>query len=46
MAVGSTAFDDIERQTFRTEELEVLPSEWNGLMGDPDLFDDDEDDAM
>ena len=46
LAVGSTAFDDVERQTFRTEELEVLPSEWNGLMGDPDLFDDDGEDDL
>ena len=38
--VGSTAFDDVERGTFRTEELEVLPSEWRALANDPDLFDD------
>ena len=35
--VGSTAFDDIERHTFKTEELEILPVEWNGLATDPDL---------
>ena len=45
-AVGSTAFDDMERQTFRTEELEVLPSEWSGFAGDPDLFDEDVDDDL
>ena len=45
-AVGSTAFDDMERQTFKTEELEVLPSEWSGLAGDLDLFDEDVDDDL
>ena len=36
--VGSTAFDDIERHTFKTEELEILPVEWKGLTNEPDLF--------
>jgi hypothetical protein len=36
--VGSTPFDDLERHTFRTEELEVLPSEWQGLAIEPDLL--------
>ena len=44
--VGSTAFDDLERHTFRTEELEVLPSEWRGLVSAPDLFDDSEEEAV
>ena len=39
--VGSTAFNDTERHTFKTEELEVLPSEWRGLQNDPDPFFDD-----
>ena len=43
--VGSTAFDDIERHTFKTEELEVLPVEWNGLATDPDLFDRSDEDS-
>ena len=43
--VGSTAFNDIERYTFKTEELEVLPSEWRGLAGAPDLFDDSDEEA-
>jgi hypothetical protein len=37
--VGSTPFDDIERYTFRSEELEVLPSEWAGMAIEPDLLD-------
>jgi len=41
--VGSTAFDDIESLTFRTEELEVLSSEWQGLTCAPDVFDSDGD---
>ena len=41
--VGSTAFDDVERDTFKTEELEVLPIEWRGLANDPNLFLSDED---
>ena len=43
--VGSTAFDDIERHTFKTEELEILPVEWNGLANEPDLFDQSDDDS-
>ena len=43
--VGSTAFNDIERYTFKTEELEVLPSEWRGLAGAPDLFDDSDEET-
>ena len=39
--VGSTAFNDLERETFKDEELSVLPSEWNGLTYEPDLFDDE-----
>ena len=38
VVVGSTGFDDLERHTFRTEELEVLPSEWMGMAYEPDLF--------
>ena len=37
--VGSTAFDDIERYTFKTEELEILPVEWSEVANEPDLFD-------
>ena len=40
--VGSTAFDDIESLTFRTEELEVLTSEWHGLTCAPGVFESDE----
>ena len=40
--VGSTEFDDLERHTFRTEELEVLGAEWQGLQYEPDLFDEEE----
>jgi hypothetical protein len=36
--VGSTPFDDLERYTFNTEELEVLPSEWQGMAIEPDLL--------
>ena len=36
--VGSTRFDDLERQTFRTEELEVLPTEWQSISLEPDLL--------
>ena len=36
--VGSTTFDDLERHTFRSEELEVLPSEWQHLSIEPDLL--------
>ena len=46
--VGSTPFDDLERLTFRSEELEVLPAEWQSLKLEPDLLgdmiDSDEDD--
>ena len=45
MLVGSTAFDDIERHTFKTEELEILPVEWNGLANEPDLFDRSDEDS-
>ena len=43
--VGSTAFDDIERHTFKTEELEILPVEWNGLANEPNLFDESDEDS-
>ena len=43
--VGSTAFDDIERHMFKTEELEILPVEWNGLATDPDMFDRSDEDS-
>ena len=43
--VGSTAFDDIERHTFKTEELEILPVEWSGLANEPDLFDQSDEDS-
>ena len=43
--VGSTAFDDIERHTFKTEELEILPVEWSGLASEPDLFDQSDEDS-
>ena len=43
--VGSTAFDDVERDTFKTEELEVLSVEWKGLVNDPDLFNDSDEDS-
>ena len=43
--VGSTAFDDVERDTFKTEELEVLSVEWKGLTNDPDLFNDSDEDS-
>ena len=48
VVVGSTRFDDLERHTFKTEELEVLPAEWQTLPLEPDLFDefDDDDDVM
>ena len=36
--VGSTTFDDLERHTFRSEELEVLPSEWQHMSIEPDLL--------
>ena len=38
--VGSTGFDDLERHTFRSEELEVLPSEWRDMAYDPDILED------
>ena len=41
VAVGSTPFDDLERETFKSEELEVLPSEWRGLVEGEDLDGDD-----
>ena len=34
--IGSTAFDDLERGEFHTEELELLPSE----LCDPPEFED------
>ena len=40
--VGSTSFHDLERNTFKEEELEVLPSEWRGIEFEDDLFEDDE----
>ena len=43
--MGSTAFDDIERHTFKTEELEILPVEWNGLANEPNLFDESDEDS-
>ena len=46
VVIGSTHFDDIERNTFKTEELEVLPSEWGGIPLEPDLFDEAEEDPM
>ena len=48
VVVGSTRFDDLERHTFKTEELEVLPAEWQTIPLEPDLFDefDDDDDVM
>ena len=36
--VGSTVFDNLEREAFRTEALEVLPSEWQSLAIEPDLL--------
>ena len=44
--VGSTSFNDLERYTFKTEELEVLPSEWRSITGAPDIFNDSDGDAM
>ena len=46
--VGSTPFNDIERYTFRTEDLEVLPTEWSSMSLEPDLFEDEgaEEDAL
>ena len=46
VVIGSTGFTDIERNTFKTEELEVLPSEWSGMPLEPDLFDEAEEDPM
>ena len=43
--VGSTAFDDIERHTFKTEELEILPIEWSGLADESVVFDNSDEDS-
>ena len=40
--VGSTRFEDLERDTFQTEDLEVLPSEWRDYALELDM--DGEDD--
>ena len=40
--VGSTRFEDIERDTFQTEELEVLPSEWRAYALELDMDGEDE----
>ena len=46
VVIGSTGFDDLERDTFKTEELEVLPSEWRGVPLEVDLFDEADEDPF
>ena len=48
VVVGSTEFNDLERETFKDEELEVLVSEWKHVTFEPDLFEDEmaEEDMM
>jgi hypothetical protein len=40
--VGSTPFDDLERHTFHTEELEVLPAIEPDLLAEMDEGDDED----